>query len=283
MSAKDCPRLAGAVFCFLLAVVAVRAADPVATGDAPAARVAAAVPSTTPNIKPDVSKLMTEAQTQFIPIAAAELEQSKSALVAATRRLDAFLRGDAARRRAGRASCCGTDLQTQLSAATPTSTRLRTVQERFASVNSGLELSTFHDVTVALRQYVNRAAFAANPQAADEYAANMQTIRSGIDAYLKNSSSTELLPVAEAVASLEGIGRNADLVRQVRDAVLAAESVVPSIRELHGRWRLASGRRGHADQRQPQRYARHGHRSHDRPGLSPSSWLMNSERSSRQL
>ena len=226
---------------------------------------------------PGLPEATLQAEAAFRPISDADLAADKTALEAAVAKLDRYLKSGGANGAAWREYLRWKDLEAQLKADKPDVDTLKSVSQRFAADQVGLELPVYADVAAPLERYLNDLT-ASKEDLKTQYATQLKTLSEELKQYAAGQNDELALGLGDALAGRSGdvggarLGRTAGLAgehaasdsvgQRHPQALLATESARSRVASPGGRGHRPARRRSHAGQRRHPRHQHHGHRSH---------------------
>ncbi len=159
-----------------------------------------------------------DAQKNFVPIRAEDVQAARSELVAGMTRLQSFLAGGCPQNAENwRQFLRWNELEAQLkSESAPDWNALEAIAERYYVNQSGLEVSHFLALREALNRYADALAFAATPDAKQSFEKNLAELAQHLESYAKKANTDDAIAIGKKLGWLEKYGQAKELVATVR-------------------------------------------------------------------
>ena len=159
-----------------------------------------------------------DAQKNFVPIGAEDVQKARSELVAAMARVQTFLAGGCPQNAANwRQYLQWRELEAQLkSESAPDGNALESIAQRYYVNQKGLEVSHFLALREALTRYADALAFAATPDAKQSFEKTLAELAQHLESYAKKANPDDAIAIGKQLGWLEKYGQAKELVAAVR-------------------------------------------------------------------
>jgi hypothetical protein len=164
---------------------------------------------------PGLPEATLQAEAAFRPISDADLAADKTALEAAVAKLDRYLKSGGANGAAWREYLRWQDLDAQLKTDKPEVDTLKSVSQRFAADQVGLELPVFAGVAAPLERYVNDLT-ANKEDLKTQYATQLKTLSDELKQYAAGQNDELALGLGGRLGWLESMRQATPLVNAIR-------------------------------------------------------------------